>query len=126
MDAAGAAEARERVTRWIEQTRQLFTLLPELLVTDTHVSERVSAAEREAERLRREIEELKRENQQLRGERDEIAQAMSQVAQKLGLAPRKSPFERTPGDHAKPAEQPRAGEPHKAAEPHKASDHPKT
>ena len=60
MDAPGAADARERVTKWIEQTRQLFSVLPELLVTDPHVSERVSAAEKEAERLRRELEDLKR------------------------------------------------------------------
>src|SRR2546430_11922324 len=100
MDSAGAAEARERVTKWIEQTRQLFSVLPELLVTDTHVNERVSAAEKEAERLRRELEDLKRENHQLRGERDEIAQAMTVVAQRLGFTPRKSPFERThAGDH---------------------------
>src|SRR2546430_442191 len=96
MDSAGAAEARERVTKWIEQTRQLFSVLPELLVTDTHVNERASAAEKEAERLRRELEDLKRENQQLRGERDEIAQAMTAVAQRLGLLPRKSALERPP------------------------------
>src|SRR5213594_2285401 len=103
MDSAGAAEARERVTKWIEQTRQLFSVLPELLVTDTHVNERVSAAEKEVERLRR--------------ERDDIAQAMSQVAQKLGFSPRKSPFERTPaGDHPKPGEPPKAGESPKAGE----------
>src|SRR5207247_1218501 len=77
MDSAGAAEARERVTKWIEQTRQLFSVLPELLVTDTHANERVSAAEKEVERLRRELEDLKRENHQLRGERDDIAQALT-------------------------------------------------
>jgi chromosome segregation ATPase len=125
MDAAGAAEARERVTKWIEQTRQMFSLLPELLGTDSHVNERVGAAEREGERLRKEIEDLKRENHQLRAERDDIAQAMSQVAYKLGLAPRKSPFERTPGDHPRPTEPPKGADPHKAGEPHKAPDHPK-
>jgi hypothetical protein len=126
MDAAGAAEARERVTKWIEQTRQLFSVLPELLVTDTHVNERVSAAEKEVERLRRELDDVKRENHQLRGERDDIAQAMSQVAQKLGFSPRKSPFERTPGgDHPKPGEPPKAGESPKAGEAPKATDHPK-
>src|SRR5216117_3476052 len=129
MDAPGAADARERVTKWIEQTRQLFSVLPELLVTDPHVSERVSAAEKEAERLRRELEDLKRENNQLRGERDEMAQAMSLVAQKLGFSPRKSPFERShagdhpkPGELAKPSEPPKL-EPQKAGEAPKATDH---
>ena len=132
MDAPGAADARERVTKWIEQTRQLFSVLPELLVTDPHVSERVSAAEKEAERLRRELEDLKRENNQLRGERDEMDQAMSLVAQKLGFSPRKSPFERShagdhpkPGDHSKPVEPPKAAEPPKAGDSPKATDHPK-
>src|SRR5437667_12903737 len=112
MDSAGAAEARERVTKWIEQTRQLFSVLPELLVTDAHVNERVSAAEKETERLRRELEDLKRENQQLRGEKDEMAHVMSQVAQKLGFTPRKSPFERShAGDHAKPGELAKPSEP---------------
>jgi len=126
MDAPGSADARERVTKWIEQTRQLFSVLPELLVTDPHVSERVSAAEKEAERLRRELEDLKRENNQLRGERDEMAQAMSLVAQKLGFSPRKSPFERSHvGDHSKPVEPPKAAEPPKAGDSPKATDHPK-
>ena len=126
MDAAGAAEARERITKWIEETRQLFALLPGLLVTDAQVNERASAAEREVERLRKEIDDLKKEALQLRGDRDEIGQAMSLVIQKFGLAPRKSPFERTPGgDHPKPSEPPKAVEPPKGAEPAKATDRPK-
>ncbi len=112
MDPTMAAEARERVTKWIEETRQLFTLLPELLASETQVNERVSAAEREIEKVKKEAEELKKENHLLRSEKDEIAQAMGQIAAKLGLAPRKSPFERTAGDHppAKPAEAPRAAD----------------
>src|SRR3989475_11249886 len=126
MDSAGAAEARERVTKWIEQTRQLFSVLPELLVTDTHVNERVSAAEKEVERLRRELEDLKRENHQLRGERDEIAQAMTAVAQRLGFLPRKRPFERThAGDHTKPGELAKPGEPARPGEGAKPGVPPK-
>lgn len=114
MDAAGAAEARERVTKWIEETRQLLAVLPELFGTDSHINERVTAAEKEVERLRKELDETRRENHHLRGERDDIAQAMSQVAQRLGFAPRKSPFERShAADHPKAAEQPKAGEPAK-------------
>ena len=121
MDATVAAEARERVTKWIEETRQLFALLPELLATDSHATEQAKVADKEIERLRREMEDLKKENHQLRGEKDEIAQAMGPIAQKLGLAPRKSPFERTPGgDH------PKAAEPAKAGEPPKPAEQPKT
>jgi len=122
-----AAEARERVTKWIEETRQLFTLLPELFAGETHVNERAAAAEREVEKLKKEVEELRRENHQLRVEKDEFTQAMGQVAAKPGIAPRKSPFERTPGgDHpAKPGEPPKAAEPAKAGEPPKAVEHPR-
>lgn len=126
MDATVAAEARERVTKWIEETRQLFALLPELLTTDSHANEQArevaKLAEKELEKLRKEIEDLKKENHLLRGEKDEIAQAMGQIVQKLGLAPRKSPFERIPGsgEHPKPGEQSRAGDQPKAADPPKS------
>jgi len=120
MDATVAAEARERVTKWIEETRQLFALLPELLTSDTHASEQMKEqarlAEKEMEKLRKEIEDLKKENHQLRSEKDEIAQAMGQIVQKL--APRKSPFERTPGgEHARPGEPSKAGDQPRAADP---------
>ena len=125
MDAAEAAEASQRVTKWIEETRHLFTLLPGLVVTDAQVHERVSTVEKEIERLRKELDDLRRENHLLRSERDDIAHAMSQVAQRLGFTPRKSPFERThAGDHPKPGDHPKAGEQPKAAEPPKA-EHPK-
>src|SRR2546427_8604434 len=118
MDATSAAEARERVTKWIEETRQIFSLLPELLAGDQQAGERVSAAQKEAEKLHRDVEDLKRENQQLRLEKEEIAQAMSHIAAKLGITPRRSPFERTPGEF------PKLGEPLKAHEPAKRADSP--
>src|SRR6266480_1191053 len=62
MDATMAAEARERVTKWIEDTRQLFALLPELLASDPQVNERISAAQKEVEKLKKEVEDLRKEN----------------------------------------------------------------
>src|SRR3989338_4566972 len=103
MDATMAAEARERLRKWIEETRQILGTLPELMEPDSSAGERVATAEREIERLKKEIDDLKRENIQLRGEKDEIAQAMGQIAQKLGIAPRKSPFERSAPPAAEPA-----------------------
>lgn len=108
MDPAAVAEARERVTKWIEETRQIFGLLPDVMAGDHQASERAGAAEKEVEKLHKEIEDLKKDNQQLRLEKDEIAQAMGQIAAKLGIAPRKSPFERAaPGEHPKAAEHPK-------------------
>jgi hypothetical protein len=79
------------------------------------------------DKLHKDIEELKRENHLLRLEKDEIAQAMGQIAAKLGITPRRSPFERSgPGehprqpDHPKPAETPKSAEPPKAADPAKS------
>jgi hypothetical protein len=113
MDATSAAEARERVAKWIEETRQIFALLPELIAADHHAG---ASAQKEVDKLHKDLEDLKRENHLLRLEKDEIAQAMGQIAAKLGITPRRSPFDRSaPGEH------PRTPEPAKAAEP-KAAD----
>ena len=127
MDPTSAAEARERVAKWIEEARQIFGLLPELMVGDHQAGERATAAQREAEKLHKEVEDLKRENHLLRLEKDEIAQAMAQIAAKLGITPRRSPFERGGaaeppklGDQLRPHEPPRPAEPPKAPDPAKS------
>jgi hypothetical protein len=124
MDPTSAAEAQERVAKWIEETRQIFALIPELIAGDHHAG---AAAQKEVDKLHKDIEDLKRENHLLRLEKDEIAQAMGQIAAKLGITPRRSPFERSgPGehprqpDHAKPPESPKAAEHPKAADPAKS------
>jgi hypothetical protein len=124
MDPTSAAEARERVAKWIEETRQIFSLLPELIAGDHHAG---ASAQKEVDKLHKDIEELKRENHLLRLEKDEIAQAMGQIAAKLGITPRRSPFDRSgPGDqprqadHAKPGESVKLAEQPKAAEPSKS------
>ena len=126
MDPASAAEARERVAKWIEETRQVFGLLPELMAGDHEAGERATAAQKELEKLHKDIEDLKRENHVLRLEKDEIAQAMAHIAAKLGITPRRSPFERSGvgeqpklADHVKPPEPPKPVEPPKAVDPAK-------
>jgi hypothetical protein len=118
MDPTSAAEARERVKKWIEETRQIFGLLPELLAGDQHAG---AAAQKEVDKLHKDLEDLKRENHLLRLEKDEIAQAMGQIAAKLGITPRRSPFERSgQPEHAKGPESPKAPEHSKAADPAKS------
>jgi hypothetical protein len=124
MDPTSAAEARERVAKWIEETRQIFSLLPELIAGDHHAG---ASAQKEVDKLHKDIEELKRENHLLRLEKDEIAQAMGQIAAKLGITPLRSPFDRSgPGeqprqaDHAKPVESAKLAEQPKAVEPSKS------
>ena len=123
MDPTSAAEARERVAKWIEETRQIFALLPELTANDHHAG---ASAQKEVDKLHKDIEDLKRENHLLRLEKDEIAQAMGQIAAKLGITPRRSPFERSgPGepprqpDHARTPEA-KGAEQQKAADPAKS------
>ena len=112
MDPTSAAEARERVAKWIEETRQIFALLPELTANDHHAG---ASAQKEVDKLHKDLEDLKRENHLLRLEKDEIAQAMSQIAAKLGITPRRSPFERgEPGKDSRPAEQPKVPDPAKS------------
>ena len=120
-------QVRERVVRWIEEGRELFALLPELL-----------GAEKEAELLRRQlmelrkelaeskslsgdmqkeygelhkqVEALRQENEQLLAEKTEAGQALAkmletvqatnQIAQKLGVT--KSPFARREAPAAAP------------------------
>src|SRR6266566_34791 len=117
MDPTSAAEARERVAKWIEETRQIFSLLPELIAADHHAG---ASAQKEVDKLHKDLEDLKRENHLLRLEKDEIAQAMGQIAAKLGVTPRRSPFER-----AASGELPKPGDHLKATEPVKAPEHAK-
>ena len=90
---------------------KLSEQLADLSVRAKHAEDAVSAAQKEAEKLHKEVEDLKRENHLLRLEKDEIAQAMSQIAAKLGITPRRSPFERgnagEPGKDSRPMEQPK-------------------
>jgi hypothetical protein len=113
MDPTSAAEARERVAKWIEETRQIFALLPELMAGDHQAG---AAAQKEVDKLHKDIEDLKRENHLLRLEKDEIAQAMGQIAAKLGITPRRSPFERSgPGEHPRQPDQATKGAEHQKA-----------
>lgn len=114
-------QVRERFARWIEDTKELFALLPVLLDHDQQLTAKTDHAEQETERLRRELGELRKEldetrkqNEQLRTDKDEAAQALAtvletvqatnQVAQKLGVM--RSPFSRREAPAPAPAAQP--------------------
>lgn len=100
-------QVRERFIRWMEETRELFALLPELLDQDQRLTEKTDHAEKESELLRRELTELRKElgdartaagdsrkeheellkaldearrqNDILRAEKDEAGQALAKV-----------------------------------------------
>ena len=109
MDAAASAQTRERLARWLEDGREIFTFLPELLESGHAALTKLEHAERDVERLRRELVELRKElsdakerahnpelerqleehrkqveelhqaNEQLRAEKDEVAQAFAKL-----------------------------------------------
>lgn len=102
MDAATAAQTRERLARWLEDAREIFTLLPELLQSGQQALVKLEHAERDTERLRRELMELRKElseakeraqnqdlekqvdelrkaNEELKAEKDEAAQAFAKL-----------------------------------------------
>jgi septal ring factor EnvC (AmiA/AmiB activator) len=96
------AQVRERITRWIEESKALFAVLPGLLELEHRLGAKNDQAEKETERLRKELDELRKQNEQLRAEKEEAGQALAkvletvqatnQIAQKLGVT--KSPFAR--------------------------------
>jgi septal ring factor EnvC (AmiA/AmiB activator) len=101
------SQLRERITRWIEEGRELFSVLPGLLELEQKLSAKSDHAEKEAERLRRELtelrkdladaktqgvdmrkesgdlhkelDELRKQNEQLRSEKEEAGQALAKV-----------------------------------------------
>ena len=110
-DETPTTDAKDQVTRWIEQGQQVLALLPGMLEQTDRGRARAAEVETEIERLRYEVAELRRENQQLRTERDEIADAfasMNEIATKVRVTPRRSPFERDPRVAAQPAAPPAA------------------
>lgn len=68
MEDAATAQTRERVTRWIEESRELLGLLPGLLTNDGKSEQ----AERESDRLRKDAETLRKEVGDLRKEAGEL------------------------------------------------------
>jgi chromosome segregation ATPase len=61
MEDAAATQARERLTRWIEDSREVLGLLPEVLDSVQKASAKTEHAEREADRLRKELMGLRKE-----------------------------------------------------------------
>jgi len=102
-----ASQLRERLARWIEESRELLSHLPELFDIEQKLSAKTEHAEKEAEKLRkelaelrkelaeaktqdvtirkesgdlhRELDELRKQNEQLKSEKDEAAQAFAKL-----------------------------------------------
>ena len=102
-----SSQLRERITRWVEEGRELLAQLPELIDAEKRLTARTDHAEKESERLRKELaelrkdlvdaktqgvdmrkesgdlhkelEDLRKQSQQLRAEKEEAVQALAKV-----------------------------------------------
>jgi hypothetical protein len=100
MEDAAVAQVRQRVMHWIDESREVLALMPEILLGAKSDDEEKLG--RELADVRKHRDELLKEVEALRRERDEVAQAFTklldtvqstnQIAQKLGVT--KSPFAR--------------------------------
>ena len=97
------SQLRDRITRWIEEGKELFSVLPAFLETEQKHAAKTEHAEKESERLRKElaelrkdladakdvkkesgdlhkvVEDLKKQVEQLKAEKDEAGQALAKV-----------------------------------------------
>jgi uncharacterized membrane protein YccC len=56
-----SSQLRERITRWVEEGRELLAQLPELIDAEKKLTARTDHAEKESERLRKELAELRKD-----------------------------------------------------------------
>ena len=55
------SQLRDRITRWIEESKELFALMPAFLEIEQKLATKSEHAEKESERLRKELAELRKE-----------------------------------------------------------------
>lgn len=72
MRKMAAMDTRQRVVQWVEESRDLVSLLPGLL-------DHLTTVEQECERLRQELSALQREKETLLTERAEVSEALNRV-----------------------------------------------
>lgn len=102
MEGTPGADARERMTHWVQEGIKLLPHLPTLLHHDEAAE--ADRLRKQVAELRKELDDLRKEHERLRADRDELGQALTrimdsvqpinQIAQKLGM--RRSPFEGGP------------------------------
>jgi septal ring factor EnvC (AmiA/AmiB activator) len=84
MEDAVTAQARERVTRWIEESRELLALLPGLIAADhksEHAERDTDRLRKDAEALRKEIGDLRKENLELKKGHDDVYKTLDDLKQ---------------------------------------------
>ena len=75
MDDAAGTQARERLIRWMDESREVLSVLAVLVESGHRVSAKLQHSEHETEVLRKELHELRKEISELRdasGERQKV------------------------------------------------------
>jgi uncharacterized coiled-coil DUF342 family protein len=75
MDDAAGTQARERLIRWMDESREVLSLLAVLVESSHRVSAKLQHSEHETDVLRKELHELRKELSDLRdanGERQKL------------------------------------------------------
>jgi uncharacterized coiled-coil DUF342 family protein len=83
MDESAGAQARERLIRWMDESREVLSVLAVLVESSQRVSAKLQHSERETEVLRKELHELRKEISDLRDISGERARAHGDVQSQL-------------------------------------------
>jgi len=83
MDDAAGTQARERLLRWMDESREVLSLLAVLVESSQRVSSKLHHSEHEIEVLRKELHELRKEISDMRDETGERQKAHGDVQNQL-------------------------------------------
>jgi chromosome segregation ATPase len=83
MDDAAGTQARERLIRWMDESREVLSVLAVLVESSHRVSSRLQHSEHETEVLRKELHELRKEISELRDVSGERQKAQGDIANQL-------------------------------------------
>jgi chromosome segregation ATPase len=83
MDETAGAHARERLIRWMDESREVLSVLAGLVESSHRVTAKLQHSEHETEVLRKELHELRKEISELRDESGERQKAQSDIESRL-------------------------------------------
>jgi chromosome segregation ATPase len=83
MDDAASTQARERLIRWMDESREVLSLLAVLVESSHRVSAKLQHSEHETEVLRKELHELRKEISELRDVSGERQKAQGDIQNQL-------------------------------------------
>jgi uncharacterized coiled-coil DUF342 family protein len=83
MDETAGATARERLIRWMDDSREVLSVLAGLVESSQRVTTKLQHSEHETDVLRKELHELRKEISELRDESGERQKAHGNMQQQL-------------------------------------------